>query len=212
METARALLGRDAMTTAELARRAARPHVSTLADVHTSRLALLAIAVASLLTSSSGCSLIFVDGPPDQHRQLAYFDCTSSNLAPVVDMVMGGAEGIAVLGSAADTSASFHNNSDLIAPAITAAAFVASGIIGFRRVAECKEAKNALAMRAAERSFGPSPGLPPAVDPWLTPAPANAGGWRASPPASGDAPAPGPAPVPEPPTVTAPVPGPTSTP
>jgi hypothetical protein len=200
------------MTTAELARRAARPHVSTRADVHTSRRALLVIAGASLLASSSGCSLIFVDGPPAQHRQLAYFECTSSNFAPVVDMVIGGAEGVAVLGSAANSSASFHNTSDLIAPAIAAAAFVASGIIGFRRVADCKEATNALALRAAERSFGPSLAALPAADPWLAPAPGDAGGWRAS-PATDTAPPGVPAPAPVPP-VPAPVPAPdpTSTP
>src|SRR6185312_8095791 len=49
----------------------------------------LALSACSML-SVSGCSFAFVSGPPANHAQLAYFDCTSSRLAPVLDSVLTG--------------------------------------------------------------------------------------------------------------------------
>ena len=162
------------MTTAELDRAHLRHPVATLADVDPSRTAHFPVlALVTLLATSPGCSLIFVDGPPTQHQRLTSFDCTSSNLAPLIDMLVGGAEGLAVLGSI-NTASAYRNDSDVIAPAITAAAFVASGMIGLRRVSSCKEATTELALRAAERSSRAPYGAPPArVDPWLAPLPAT---------------------------------------
>src|SRR3954471_13883154 len=110
------------MTTAELD----LPHRQNLASTLTARAQfLLAVSVAGLLAGTSGCSLLFVDGPPANHRKLNYFDCTSNNLAPVVDVVIGGAEGLGALGSGS-TNSRYLTSADVIVPVAVALAFVAS--------------------------------------------------------------------------------------
>ena len=35
----------------------------------------------------SGCSFVFVSGPPAHHEQLPYVSCTESRVAPVLDTI-----------------------------------------------------------------------------------------------------------------------------
>ena len=42
------------------------------------------------LCSTTGCSFLFVHGPPPDHERLPYFDCSSSNVLPVLDALYGG--------------------------------------------------------------------------------------------------------------------------
>ena len=166
---------------------------------------LLAVACAAPLLS--GCSFLFVDGPPPHHRSLAYFDCTSSRLAPVTDLVLGGLEGIGVAAEVAGQQRS--SDSSVIAPAAVAAAFVASGIVGFMRVSSCNEAKSLLIGRTLESPpRAPQPLYQRPADPWLTPPPSLGGGWSA-PPAPAQSP---PAPAAPAPTSPPAAPAPTSAP
>jgi hypothetical protein len=52
--------------------------------------------VVSLLLVSlpSGCSFLFVKGPPAHHAQLQSFDCSESNALPVLDVIWAGLNGI----------------------------------------------------------------------------------------------------------------------
>src|SRR5262249_10978313 len=47
-----------------------------------------ALALVALL--GSGCSFIFVEGPPEGHRSMEDFHCTSSQVAPMVDALLAG--------------------------------------------------------------------------------------------------------------------------
>src|SRR6266704_3769992 len=65
-----------------------------------------------LVMGSAGCSLIFVDGPPQQHRTLPYFDCTSSNIAPVADFIVAGTEGLVAASSVRDLGSASTGSGD----------------------------------------------------------------------------------------------------
>jgi hypothetical protein len=60
----------------------------------------LVLCVLFLTAGSGACSYIFVDGPPEKHRQLPYFTCTTSRAWPVVDTVLGAAYAIDAVGFA----------------------------------------------------------------------------------------------------------------
>ena len=157
------------------------------------RSALLAALLALL---PAGCSFAFVDGPPSTHKQLPYFECTSSNVLPTVDAVIGGAYGIgavAQLASSSSSSGTYSSNdrSDAILAGGAAVLFVASAVYGYQKTNSCREAKEQLMLRIGNGNrpgFAP-PQAPPA-DPWLNPPPSTFG---APPPAPAPQSPPGPA-------------------
>src|SRR5262245_18743225 len=68
----------------------------------------VALVSAASLVLSTGCSLIFVSGPPDHPETLppsAPIDCTSSKVTPVIDTVVTGLQVVrtAVAASAHDS-------------------------------------------------------------------------------------------------------------
>ena len=54
---------------------------------------MLRAALIAVCLTCSGCSYLFVQREPANHEQLRSFDCTSSRLAPIVD-VGGAIEGV----------------------------------------------------------------------------------------------------------------------
>jgi hypothetical protein len=154
--------------------------------------------------SGSGCSFLFVDGPPAQHQKMAYFDCTSSNALPVIDVALGGIYGIGAaseLATSVDSGTTSDRTSAFVALG-AATLFVASGITGFSKTSSCREAKDQLVHRASQRPAGhaapgfapasppPGYGAPPVpYDPWLGP-PAAAAPPDTPPPGANAAPPP----------------------
>ena len=55
----------------------------------------LRLALCAVILAGGGCSYVFVDGPPKNHAQLPYFECSSSKAWPVIDTVMAATLGIA---------------------------------------------------------------------------------------------------------------------
>jgi hypothetical protein len=156
--------------------------------------------LALLALTGSGCSFLFVDGPPAAHTKLPFFECTSSVTLPTIDLVIGAVAGIQAGAVVMDPNNS--STESAIVAAGEAALFTASAIYGYNKTAKCREAKSELLDRMMRNSPAPSfappaPGFPgpyqpPApYDPWLTPPP---GAFSAPPPA-----APGPATPPPPP-------------
>jgi len=147
----------------------------------------------AVLALFPGCSFAFVDGPPTTHKQLPYFECTSSNVLPTVDAALGviyGVAGVGMLVDGASSSGSYQDNnkSDAILAGAAAAVLVASGIYGYQKTSSCREAKEQLMVRLGNGpGFAPRPAAPP-VDPWLNSPPSS---FAAPPPA-----APAPAPTP----------------
>jgi hypothetical protein len=140
----------------------------------------LALCVA-LLTLSAGCSFIFVDGPPANHKKLPFFTCTQSNTLPIVDLVIGGAMAASTVGeldSGSGTSSSM--NTATVAVAVgEAALFAASAIYGFGKTSACREANVEMMARlpvgptAPPSGFAPGYAAQPQVpyDPWVSPPP-----------------------------------------
>lgn len=126
--------------------------------------------VGACALGSGGCSYLFVDGPPQQHKQLPYFTCSRSKAWPVVDSVIGGVYGIAAVSAfAAGESNQAAIGSGVVAGGV-AALFVASAISGFRDASECREATEELQVRLTRMHQGFSPSTPSAsYDPWLRP-------------------------------------------
>ena len=65
-----------------------------------------ALALAGL--AASGCSFAFVHGPPAHHEQSPSFDCTSYLVAPVLDAVWAGLNGIGAISAAATDQATWN--------------------------------------------------------------------------------------------------------
>jgi hypothetical protein len=155
-------------------------------------------ALAMIFSMLGGCSFALVSGPPANHRQLPAFECTTSRVGPIIDTVWTVLQTLNLFPAVMRDEEAWQDQFDGDPPfsrntAIGVyggfAALGAAGMwYGYSRVADCHEARNELAIRAA-RQPTPGPGSP---EWWPPPQPAPA-----EPPA---APSP-PAPVPPPPPV-----------
>jgi hypothetical protein len=99
------------------------------------------LLVAALF--SQGCSFAFVDGPPDRHEKMIYFDCTSTLGPAVVDITYAATSAAIAAGSAQE-----DNSGDAAAVyAVTAGIFGASAIYGIVKTQTCNQAKDELRRR-----------------------------------------------------------------
>lgn len=117
-----------------------------------------------LLSSSSGCSLIFVKTPANDgsvSSRSSGGDCTSSRLAPALDTVVGALQ-LVRTGMAASASDSVYENpdaplsreADIALGAGFMALFVGSAIYGFAHTNECSRLKHGT---EADRGTPPDP-------------------------------------------------------
>lgn len=145
----------------------------------------------------TGCSFIFAEGPPPNHREVRYFDCTSSYGPPAADTVVsvfGGltAATLLVLSGLSDSG----DRSDRVAlvslPLVMLP--VSSAIYGYTQVGSCRKAQSELAMRLMHpqgiESLKRPPREPPPASPSPTATPPPA---QFTPPSTANAP-PSPAP------------------
>jgi hypothetical protein len=139
----------------------------------------------SVAGGSAGCSLAFVNGPPPNHEKIAYFDCSTSNALPTIDLLFAGAATVDAIGGAAGTSGLPSNRAELAVFGAEAAVFAASAIYGYGKTSECRKAQSDMLRRAAlsptfatpygygsapsRPGFAPSPAVP--YDPWVAPPP-----------------------------------------
>jgi hypothetical protein len=101
------------------------------------------VGVLVLGLLSQGCSFLFVDGPPDRHEKLAYFDCTSSAGPEVVDITYA-----VLFGTAAAAASGNSGDSGGVATTLAATGvFGASAIYGIVQTTDCNKAKDALRIR-----------------------------------------------------------------
>jgi hypothetical protein len=179
---------------------------------------------------TSGCSFLFVDAPSDDARNgrsVEALDCTSSRAWPTTDVIVGSVMALESFATFSDGTSGFNasgtsSSNVYIVPAVAAAGaalFVASGVSGYRRTSECRQAKRDIQLRelpngppgAPPRGFAPGyapyapTAAPPPYDPWTAqpaaPPPSQRPGapsdpaWGAPPPPNPGPPAPAPAPV-----------------
>ena len=152
----------------------------------------------------SGCSYLFVSGPPTNHAQMGSFECSESNAWPVIDAIWAGLNGIGAASAASDDQN--PNQGQVVAVGLAWLAVSGiSAIYGFTKVSDCHAAK-----RLRDERYYPERIAVPAPTP--VPVSAAPGAWGAVPPprtvvpaAPVVPPAPG-APAPAPVPAAAPVP------
>jgi hypothetical protein len=121
--------------------RAARPRDDTVIREGAIWFTIVSLVLVSL---PSGCSYVFVTGPPTDHVQRASLACSDRYPWPVIDTTLAGLSGIRAVPAegAKDVAAYFG----------LFAIFGISAIIGFRSVSQCKDAK-----RRHDERYGPAP-------------------------------------------------------
>jgi len=174
-----------------------------------------------LVIALAGCSFAFVSGPPDNHAQLSYFDCTSSRLAPILDTVLTGLMLANVITLAAESDADLarsqgctlgesncpviSRHAGMLIDGAIGLAGAAGMVYGFTKTGACRRAKNEQALRQPpQQPYMPGSWPPPQGAP---PPQGQPGTWP--PPAQG---APQPAPPPQPAPQSQPAPQPQSQP
>jgi hypothetical protein len=108
---------------------------------------------------ASGCSFLFADGPPPNHRELRYFDCNTSNIFPAADTLVG-VLGLGYVIGQALPSPDIETPSgpapgppgpsvgSLVLKAIPFVVLpVTSAVYGYKKVGKCRDAKAELASR-----------------------------------------------------------------
>jgi hypothetical protein len=127
---------------------------------------LASFGLALVVSLCGGCSFLFVHGPPANHKQLQYFDCSTSNVAPVLDTIFGASAAVNVVGAAADSREFSNLGSQKTTIAIAAgeaALFVASAAYGYMKTSDCRAAQADMLARMPLVPAGPPR---PVVDPW----------------------------------------------
>jgi hypothetical protein len=137
------------------------------------------MSVVAVLTSVSvsGCSYIFTSGPPPNHQQLPYFDCSTSYVPPVLDTVWAGLNGLGAIIALSRSEEEWKREQSTASDRSTAIAVGliwlavsgSSAIYGYQKVGQCKPAKEQLMMRMMRpqppQSWPPQgyppPGYPP---------------------------------------------------
>jgi hypothetical protein len=117
-----------------------------------------------LLVATGGCSFLFVEGPPREHRQMAYFDCTESRLVPILETILVAAEGLYLSAALRASDAEWEEDNDgldrddaIALSVVRGSVFATSAVFGYVRSSDCREAKAELAIR---RRGGQSPAGP----------------------------------------------------
>ena len=163
-------------------------------------------ALAVVALPAAGCSWLFVHGPPPEHQQLSYVDCTGSNVLPTLDVIIsaiGTLDAVGMLADGSNSSSARANKEQFGVLVGGAAAFAASSYYGYHRTAACRAAESEALNRAGMQVGYPLPFAPrPVTDPWIahpaptpriwdpppaTPAPADAGSHDAGPDGETDA-------------------------
>jgi hypothetical protein len=121
---------------------------------------------------ASGCSFALVSGPPDNHRQLPIFDCTTSRVGPALDTVWSILQVLNFTAAAVSTDQEWNAHSPL-SRQVALPLYVGLGSLGiagmyygFTRTSQCRGAKNELTLRIMQGGGPTQPGTwPPPTDP-----------------------------------------------
>jgi hypothetical protein len=128
----------------------------------------VAALVATALALSS-CSMAFVDAPPATRPVTGEVDCTSGQTYPVLDFVGAGALAYVGIGTHSDLVESRPIYKDTTAMLLLAggAVALASGLVGMKRVGQCRRLKEEVELKRAMRPFEGRTAPTPGRDPWL---------------------------------------------
>ena len=125
--------------------------------------------VVAVVVVLSGCSFMFVSGPPPNHEQLASFSCSESRAAPVVDTILAALQVLNLATAAGNTDAEWNdrfNGNPPISRDTAVPLYVATTVLttvsayyGYKHTGECRAAKEQAAARYMQ--YAPPPYVPP---------------------------------------------------
>lgn len=115
--------------------------------------------------AASGCSFAFVHGPPPNHEQSLSFDCTTYVVAPVLDLIWAGLNGVGAIAALSTDPASWNSSTprgEVIGIGLGWLVLSgASAIYGFEKTDSCRAAEAGLAARIHQApppaTFVPAP-------------------------------------------------------
>ena len=110
------------------------------------------IGVISLC--ASGCSFLFVKGPPAGHEQMRVVSCTDSKTLPLLDAIQAGLGAATAIFALADAGASNTRGSDILSGAGSAVVWGIAASKGYEKVRECRAAKELWALRVLGQGTG----------------------------------------------------------
>jgi hypothetical protein len=116
--------------------------------------------MAFALVLHSGCSFLFVKGPPVDHAGLATFECSDSKAWPTFDLIWAALNGIGAASAAEDETNPDRGQIITVGLVWLAVSGVAS-VYGFSKVSECEQAKRARDDRYGRGVAGPAPAPSP---------------------------------------------------
>ncbi|HEY0189522.1 MAG TPA: hypothetical protein VGC42_00275 [Kofleriaceae bacterium] len=114
--------------------------------------------MVTALSVQSGCSFLFVSGPPADHANMASFDCSESNAVPVLDLLWAGLNGVGAAVSAGDDTNPDQGRNVAIGLSWLALSGAAA-IYGFTQVSHCKAARHDREERYANGGAPPAYGV-----------------------------------------------------
>jgi hypothetical protein len=109
------------------------------------------VIAVSLL--AQGCSLIFVNGPPDGHERLRYFDCVSNGAGPAGDASWAIFDGLLAASVASvDDDSDSRSSAGTVAAVLGVAAAIHAGslVYGLVQTNSCSDAKQHLQQRITD--------------------------------------------------------------
>jgi hypothetical protein len=125
--------------------------------------------VVAVVVVLSGCSFMFVSGPPPNHEQLPSFSCSESRAAPVVDTILAALQVLNLATAAGNTDEEWNNrfngnppiSRDTAVPLYVATTVLTtvSAYYGYKNTGECRAAKEQAAARYMQ--YAPPPYAPP---------------------------------------------------
>lgn len=117
---------------------------------------LLPVMLAGAPLSGSGCSFAFVEGPPPPERRFGLVKCTSSSVAPVIDLVIAALQVVGFFQAATGDEVEYRNDkgvsreTGIWVSLALGTVYTSSAIWGLNTVGECREVKDAEEQQAEE--------------------------------------------------------------
>jgi hypothetical protein len=136
-------------------------------------------AMGFALVLHSGCSFLFVNGPPENHAGLATFECSESKGWPTFDAIWAALNGIGAASAFADNEN--PDQGQIVAVGLAwLAVSGASAVYGYSKVSDCHKAKRARDERYSGRGVA-GPATAAAIPPPREATPQNTGAPAAVP-------------------------------
>jgi hypothetical protein len=123
--------------------------VQIMSDRQCLRGVFAAVGLGLLLLVSGGCGLLLTHGPPTGHEHLYHIPCTESNAGPLLDFVSAGFTVVYTVDEHSLLETDREKAVNLVSGVLWTSLYTASGFIGLRKTARCREARRLLLERLA---------------------------------------------------------------